>query len=54
MRKSLPFIFALILLAVLAGAVTKQSSPFTIHQKAYYLDPKEINFVRPGLQLTIV
>ena len=29
------------------------NAPFTVHQKAYYLDPVQVNFVRPGLVIKI-
>lgn len=29
------------------------NAPFTVHQKAFYLDPVQVNFVRPGLVIKI-
>ncbi len=40
------------ILLVLTGAAMLSSTEkptFTVHQKAYYLDPKQVSFVRPGL-----
>ncbi len=45
-----------LLLVVLAGAVGLKSagkSPFTKRDKAYYADPAIVDFVRPGLAITI-
>ena len=42
--------------ALLAGSVAMVSAPkpaFNKHQKAYYVDPKVVAFVRPGLMTTI-
>jgi len=43
-------------LVVFSGAavlLSTQRPPFTVHQKAFYLDPKQVDFVRPGLVTTI-
>ena len=45
---------SLALLAAVAATVTKQRPAFTEHDKAFYLDPAKVAFVRPGLQVTIV
>ncbi len=45
-------------LTILSGCAFLLSSssdvPFSVHQKAYYADPKLIDFVRPGLVLKIL
>ncbi len=44
-------------LSVVVGCAVVLSSasdvPFTVHQKAYYLDEKTVDFVRPGLVIKI-
>ncbi|MEK7405436.1 MAG: hypothetical protein AAB225_10040 [Acidobacteriota bacterium] len=44
-------------LSVVVGCAVVLSSasdvPFTVHQKAYYLDQKTVDFVRPGLVIKI-
>src|SRR5579871_5212334 len=45
-----------LLLTVLTGAAGLQSAgknPFTKHDKAYYANPKLVDFVNPGLVITI-
>ena len=45
-------------LAVATGSVLLMSAPkktaFTVHDKAYYASEATVNFVRPGLVITIV
>src|SRR5713226_2643024 len=43
-------------LSVLTGlaAVVEHKNPFTEHDKAFYLDAKDVAFVRPGLDLKIL
>lgn len=54
-RKAIPRM-ALLLAVVLAAAVGLKSAgknPFTKHDKAYYAKPALVDFVRPGLTITI-
>src|SRR5215472_15284115 len=50
--------YSVAILAVVAGSVALMSAPkkteFTKHDKAYYADAHTVNFVRPGLVITIV
>lgn len=48
------FLASFALLSALAVGVTRQNPQFTSSQKAYYLDPKQIAFVRPGLVVRIL
>ncbi len=45
-------------LVLIAGSVfllsAAKKTEFTIHDKAYFADPNTVNFVRPGLNITIV
>jgi OmcA/MtrC family decaheme c-type cytochrome len=47
----------LLVFTVVAGSLALMSAPkkttFTKHDKAYYADPNVVNFVRPGLNITI-
>jgi OmcA/MtrC family decaheme c-type cytochrome len=47
----------LVAFTVVAGSLALMSAPkkptFTKHDKAYYADPNLVNFVRPGLSITI-
>src|SRR3569832_2167905 len=47
----------LVAFTVVAGSLALMSAPkksvFTKHDKAYYADPNVVNFVRPGLNITI-
>ena len=43
-------------LTVVVGSVVLFSAPkssFTKHDKAYYLDAAQVNFIRPGLNFTV-
>ena len=56
MKSKKGFIRVALLFAVLAAALGLQSAgknPFTKHDKAFYLSPEAIDFVRPGLVLKI-
>ena len=46
---------AILLLVLVASALLSGPEPrhFTVHDRAYYLDPKEVAFIRPGLVLKI-
>ena len=45
---------ALLLLAGAVGLIgATKNAEFTVHDKAYYADPNLVNFVRPGLAVTI-
>jgi hypothetical protein len=46
---------AILLLALVASALLSgpENRHFTVHDRAYYLDPKEVAFIRPGLVLKI-
>ena len=48
--------YALVLIVAAASVVllnADKKTEFTVHDKAYYADPATINFVRPGLTMTI-
>ncbi len=45
---------AALLFAVAFALVSAPKPPFNKHQKAFYLDEKDINYLRPGLTLTIL
>jgi OmcA/MtrC family decaheme c-type cytochrome len=51
---TLPFLIGFAILVGLAGWAAEQELPFGVHQKAFYLSPQEINFVRPGLVTKLV
>ncbi|MBI3693453.1 MAG: OmcA/MtrC family decaheme c-type cytochrome [Acidobacteria bacterium] len=54
MKKS-GFVSALAILVGSAWLVSSAPGPnWTVHDKAYYLEPRMVNFVRPGLVLKIV
>src|SRR5436309_1696010 len=50
----LPFGIGLAILIGLAVMVAEEKPPFTVNQKAFYMDPVEVDFVRPGLQVKIL
>jgi OmcA/MtrC family decaheme c-type cytochrome len=54
LRAKIPFLAGLVVLISLAAAVSERPAPFTPHQKAFYLTPAEVSFVRPGLVTKIV
>ena len=48
--------YALVLIVAAASVVllnADKKTEFTVHDKAYYADPATINFVRPGLTMTL-
>lgn len=47
------WLLGMAVLTALAATVADQKPAFTKHDKAYYADPKLINFVRPGLAIKI-
>jgi len=47
------FLLVLLLVAGSVALVGSSKSPYTPHDKAYYLSPELVNFVRPGLNITI-
>jgi hypothetical protein len=48
-----PLTFLLAIAASLAMLVAAEKSPFTKKDKAFYLDPQELAFIRPGLRFEI-
>ncbi len=54
LRVKIPFLAGLGVLIGLAATVTEQRPPFTPNQKAFYLTPEQVNFVRPGLVVKIL
>ena len=54
LRAKIPFLAGLVVLIGLAATVTERKTPFTPFQKAYYMTPAELNFVRPGLVTKIL
>jgi OmcA/MtrC family decaheme c-type cytochrome len=54
MRLKVPFVAGLGVLIGLAATVTDQRAPFSPHQKAFYMTPAEVAFVRPGLVTKIL
>jgi OmcA/MtrC family decaheme c-type cytochrome len=54
LRAKIPFLAGLAVLIGLGAAVTERKSPFSPHQKAFYMTPEQVSFVRPGLVLKIL
>jgi OmcA/MtrC family decaheme c-type cytochrome len=54
LRAKIPFLAGLAVLIGLGGAVTERKSPFSPHQKAFYMTPEQVSFVRPGLVTKIL
>ncbi len=44
---------SVVILCALAAAVADQRPVFSSHEKAFYLDAQQVNFVRPGLRIQI-
>jgi OmcA/MtrC family decaheme c-type cytochrome len=52
-KKAIPVIGLLLAVFTAAGLKSAGKNPFSIHDKAYYADPKMVAFVNPGLVITI-
>ena len=52
-KKAIPAIGLLLAVFAAAGLKSAGKNPFTLHDKAYYADPKLVAFVNPGLVIKI-
>lgn len=49
-----PWLLGVAILSGVAASVVERQPVFTEHDKAFYLDAKNVNFVRPGLQIKVL